>query len=97
MASNIGFSLVVRLLTYRLTPENREKGKETVRQILVNNKYDPLPITLEHKKKKRNHNTQTQKREINDKLTTRENPVFQAILKHDPQRDTQHHHYRTPL
>jgi len=31
-----------------------------VRQILVN-KCDPLPITLEHKKKKRNHNTQTQK------------------------------------
>ena len=51
-----------RLLTCRLTPENREKEKETVRQILVNNKYDPLPITLEHKKKKRNHNTQTQKR-----------------------------------
>ena len=33
-----------------------------MRQILVNNKYDPLPITLEHKKKKRNHNTQTKKR-----------------------------------
>jgi len=33
-----------------------------VRQILVNNKYDPLPIILEHKGKKRNHNTQTEKR-----------------------------------
>ena len=29
---------------------------------MVNNKYDLLPITLEHKKKKQNHNTQTQKR-----------------------------------
>jgi len=34
--------------------------------------------------------------QINDKLTTRENAIFEAILKHDPQRDTQHHHYRTP-
>ena len=50
-----------RLLTYRLTPENREKEKETVRQILVNNKYDPLPTILEHKGRKQNHNTQTQK------------------------------------
>ena len=32
-----------------------------MRQILVNNKYDPLPIILEHKGKKRNHNTQTEK------------------------------------
>jgi len=31
--------------------------------------------------------------QINDKLTTRENAIFEAILK---QRDTQHHHYRTP-
>jgi len=35
--------------------------------------------------------------QINDKLTTRENAIFEAILKHNPQRDTQHHHYRTPL
>ena len=34
--------------------------------------------------------------QINDKLTTRENAIFEAILKHDLQRDTQHHHYRTP-
>jgi len=34
--------------------------------------------------------------QINDKLTTRENAIFEATLKHDPQRDTQHHHYRTP-
>jgi len=33
-----------------------------VRQILVNNKYDPLPTILEHKGKKRIHNTQTEKR-----------------------------------
>ena len=33
--------------------------------------------------------------QINDKLTTRLNAIFEAILKHDPQRDTQHHHYRT--
>jgi hypothetical protein len=32
-----------RLQTYRLTPENRDKEKETVRQIMVNNKYDPSP------------------------------------------------------
>jgi len=41
-----------RLLTYRLTPENRGKEKETVTQILVNNKYDPLPKILEHKGEK---------------------------------------------
>jgi len=51
-----------RLQTYRLTPKNGDKEKETVRQILVNNKYDPLPIILGHKGKKQNHNTQTQKR-----------------------------------
>jgi len=26
--------------------------------------------------------------QINDKLTTRENAIFEAILKHNPQRDT---------
>ena len=51
-----------RLQTYRLTPENRVKEKEIVRQILANHKYDPLPIILEHKRKKQNYNTQTQKR-----------------------------------
>jgi len=50
-----------RLQTYRLTPKNRDKEKETVRQILGNNKCDPLPIILEHTGKKQNHNTQTQK------------------------------------
>jgi hypothetical protein len=48
-----------RLLTYRLTPENREKEKETVKQILVNNKYNALPGILEHKGKKQNYNTKT--------------------------------------
>ena len=33
-----------------------------MRQILVNNKYDPLPKILEHKVKIQNHNTPTQKR-----------------------------------
>ena len=48
-----------RLLSYRLTTENREKEKETVKQILVNNKYNALPGILEHKGKKQNYNTKT--------------------------------------
>jgi len=32
-----------------------------VKQILINNKYNPLPDILEHKGKKQNHSAQTQK------------------------------------
>jgi len=51
----------IRLDTYRLTPENRKKEKETIRQILANNKYDAHPIEMLHRKRRQNHNVQKQK------------------------------------
>jgi len=42
-----------RLDTYRLTPENKKKEKETIRQILANNKYDAHPIEMLHKKRRK--------------------------------------------
>jgi len=50
-----------RLDTYRLTPENRKKEKETIQQILANNKYDAHPTEMLHKKRRQNHNVQKQK------------------------------------
>jgi len=47
-----------RLDTYRLTHQNRKKEKETIRQILANNKYDAHPIEMLHKKRRQNHNVQ---------------------------------------
>jgi len=50
-----------RLDTFRLTAENRKKEKETIRQILANNKYHAHPIEMLHKKRRQNHNVQKQK------------------------------------
>ena len=52
-----------RLLTYRLSPECRDKEKETIKQILANNKYDPNHDIPEHKRKgKQNLNIHKQKK-----------------------------------
>ena len=51
------------LLSYRLSPECREKEKETIKQILANNKYDPNHDIPELKQKEKQHlNTHTQKK-----------------------------------
>jgi len=52
-----------RLLSYRLFPECREKEKQTIKQTLANNKYDPNHDIPEHKqKRKQNFNIHTQKK-----------------------------------
>jgi hypothetical protein len=41
-----------RMNSYKLSPENKQKVRNTTLQILTNNKYDPSIIKVsEHKKK----------------------------------------------
>ena len=50
-----------RIETYQLSPENRMKEKETIQQILANNKYDTKQIEKTHKKKEKKDYIQKQK------------------------------------
>jgi len=43
-----------RMHTYNLTATDIQKEKDTIQQILINNKYDPNPIQDSKKKKKEN-------------------------------------------
>jgi len=47
--------------TYKLTPESRQKERDNIRQILVNNKYDASFLKKFNKEKKQTQNNQKQK------------------------------------
>jgi len=46
--------------TYKLTPESRQKERESIRQILVNNKYDASSLEKFNKEKRQGQNNQKQ-------------------------------------
>jgi len=51
-----------RLKTYKLTPESRQKERDNIQQILVNNKYDASSLKKKFNKGKRQRqNKQKQK------------------------------------
>jgi len=72
-----------RLETYKITPKNKEKEKEIVEQILVNNKYDPHLLTIEPKKKKHDHSIQPQKQRLaNFMYAGKETRFITKLFKH---------------
>ena len=46
--------------TYKLTPESRQKERDNIQQILVNNKYDASSLKKFNKEKKQSQNNQKQ-------------------------------------
>ena len=50
-----------RMKMYKLTPESRQKERDNIRQVLVNNKYDASSLKKFNKEKRQRQNNQKQK------------------------------------
>jgi hypothetical protein len=57
----IRFYYCNRMKTYKLTPESRQKERDNIWQILVNNKYDASSFKKFNKEKRQRQNNQKQK------------------------------------